>query len=121
METGQGRSTRRSVLGAYVKRLLQDTDLARPLNVVWDPGNGAACPVVERLVRAIPGRHVVLNGEVDGEFPGHHPDPTLPETLEQLRREVHRSEEHTSELQSLMRISYAVFCLKNNTTKKQKR
>src|SRR3546814_19017347 len=90
METGQGRSTRRSVLGAYVKRLLQDTDLARPLNVVWDPGNGAACPVVERLVRAIPGRHIVLNGEVDGEFPGHHPDPTLPETLEQLRREVHR-------------------------------
>src|SRR3546814_6309856 len=27
--------------------------------------------------------------------------------------QVHRSEEHTSELQSLMRISYAVFCLKN--------
>src|SRR3546814_7829936 len=27
----------------------------------------------------------------------------------------HRSEEHTSELQSLMRISYAVFCLKNTT------
>src|SRR3546814_7993289 len=27
---------------------------------------------------------------------------------------VHRSEEHTSELQSLMRISYAVFCLKKN-------
>src|SRR3546814_4397198 len=30
-----------------------------------------------------------------------------------------RSEEHTSELQSLMRISYAVFCLKKQTTKKQ--
>src|SRR3546814_1908027 len=29
----------------------------------------------------------------------------------------HRSEEHTSELQSLMRISYAVFCLKKNTNK----
>src|SRR3546814_2284855 len=29
---------------------------------------------------------------------------------------VRRSEEHTSELQSLMRISYAVFCLKTNTT-----
>src|SRR3546814_4920976 len=29
----------------------------------------------------------------------------------------HRSEEHTSELQSLMRISYAVFCLKKKTTK----
>src|SRR3546814_9202585 len=30
---------------------------------------------------------------------------------------LYRSEEHTSELQSLMRISYAVFCLKKNTTK----
>src|SRR3546814_2863673 len=32
-----------------------------------------------------------------------------------------RSEEHTSELQSLMRISYAVFCLKKKTTNKQQR
>src|SRR3546814_3352200 len=30
-----------------------------------------------------------------------------------------RSEEHTSELQSLMRISYAVFCLKNKKTKQE--
>src|SRR3546814_8120145 len=34
-------------------------------------------------------------------------------------REVARSEEHTSELQSLMRISYAVFCLKKKTTNAQ--
>src|SRR3546814_8521876 len=43
----------------------------------------------------------------------------------QLRRHGHqveaRSEEHTSELQSLMRISYAVFCLKKKTKTKQKR
>src|SRR3546814_8576661 len=32
-------------------------------------------------------------------------------------KDRHRSEEHTSELQSLMRISYAVFCLKKKTTK----
>src|SRR3546814_3287318 len=32
-----------------------------------------------------------------------------------VRRESGRSEEHTSELQSLMRISYAVFCLKKQT------
>src|SRR3546814_4155171 len=35
-----------------------------------------------------------------------------------LRLGRHRSEEHTSELQSLMRISYAVFCLKKKKTKK---
>src|SRR3546814_6530868 len=42
-----------------------------------------------------------------------HRDPTL---MPQRRRVwSSRSEEHTSELQSLMRISYAVFCLKKNT------
>src|SRR3546814_2388577 len=37
------------------------------------------------------------------------------------RQEQERSEEHTSELQSLMRISYAVFCLKKKTTHKKRR
>src|SRR3546814_10349150 len=35
--------------------------------------------------------------------------------------ELSRSEEHTSELQSLMRISYAVFCLTQNTKQEQRR
>src|SRR3546814_8627742 len=35
-------------------------------------------------------------------------------------RQAERSEEHTSELQSLMRISYAVFCLKKKTRQKMK-
>src|SRR3546814_5904560 len=45
-------------------------------------------------------------------------DPALAVSLERdrLRNVVLRSEEHTSELQSLMRISYAVFCLKYKTT-----
>src|SRR3546814_4740821 len=38
---------------------------------------------------------------------------------ERLGPLYHRSEEHTSELQSLMRISYAVFCLKKKKQKKQ--
>src|SRR3546814_8026752 len=50
-------------------------------------------------------------------------DPRLDGQLRRLRRPGleqdadHRSEEHTSELQSLMRISYAVFCLKKKTNK----
>ena len=85
---GKGRSIRRSVIGAYVRRLMRDAELARSLSVVWDPGNGAACNVVERIARYLPGRHIILNGETDGNFPAHHPDPTLPETLEQLRATV---------------------------------
>src|SRR3546814_3130748 len=41
--------------------------------------------------------------------------PITPRILSRELKELeHRSEEHTSELQSLMRISYAVFCLKKN-------
>src|SRR3546814_3537737 len=42
------------------------------------------------------------------------------EQRSRLMRLLFRSEEHTSELQSLMRISYAVFCLKKKTTKQSK-
>src|SRR3546814_10545424 len=40
-------------------------------------------------------------------------------TIQKVGMSVVRSEEHTSELQSLMRTSYAVFCLKNNNIKKK--
>jgi phosphomannomutase len=41
--------------------------------------------VIEALTKRIGGRQVVINAEVDGTFPNHHPDPTDPETLHQLR------------------------------------
>src|SRR3546814_10195993 len=47
-------------------------------------------------------------------------DPITPPTEDApAPRAAARSEEHTSELQSLMRISYAVFCLKKNTRNRQ--
>src|SRR3546814_10151361 len=49
-----------------------------------------------------------------GAFTNNSVYNAFPERFEQFSQEV-RSEEHTSELQSLMRISYAVFCLKQTT------
>ncbi|HEY6433815.1 MAG TPA: phosphomannomutase/phosphoglucomutase [Acetobacteraceae bacterium] len=74
---------------AYVSRLLTDWDGGdRNLTAVWDNGNGAAGEVLGKLVAALPGKHIVLNGEIDGRFPAHHPDPTVPKNLEQLQAEV---------------------------------
>src|SRR3546814_10018637 len=53
-------------------------------------------------------------------FAGDHRFPES-EPQRKTTPEPRRSEEHTSELQSLMRISYAVFCLKQNTKTPQKR
>jgi phosphomannomutase len=73
----------------YVARLLSDWDGGdRKLTVVWDNGNGAAGEVLARVVAALPGDHIVLNGKIDGRFPAHHPDPTVPANLRQLQAEV---------------------------------
>ena len=76
---------------AYIARLLQDYDGVRKLTVVWDPGNGSAGEITERLVKRLPGTHSVINGTIDGTFPAHHPDPTVPKNLEQLVAEVKRT------------------------------
>src|SRR3546814_3828247 len=64
-------------------------------------------------------RHEIVGGGTR-RLGRRHADLQPPESvgLEGNQRRAHalRSEEHTSELQSLMRISYAVFCLKKKTT-----
>ena len=85
---GRGRITDRPVLDDYVARLAKDASMARPLKVAWDAGNGAAGEAMVRLVACLPGEHILLNERIDGTFPAHHPDPTVPENLEQLREAV---------------------------------
>ena len=83
---GGGRIGDVDVFDAYVERLAAACRGRGRLKAVWDPGNGAAGDVVRALVRRLPGRHDVINGDVDGTFPAHHPDPTVAENLAQLRR-----------------------------------
>jgi phosphomannomutase len=85
-----GRVETRALAARYVARLLEDYDGERPLTVAWDPGNGATGAVVEALTRALPGRHILINAAIDGTFPAHHPDPTIPENLAQLIEVVRR-------------------------------
>jgi phosphomannomutase len=80
----KGSVVQKDVSDAYLARLLQDWDGERNLKVVWDNGNGAAGDMLMRLVEKLPGKHIVLNGKIDGTFPAHHPDPTVPKNLEQL-------------------------------------
>jgi phosphomannomutase len=69
----------------YIDRLVQDWDGGeRALKVVWDNGNGAAGAILTRLVQRLPGEHIVLFPDIDGAFPNHHPDPTVPKNLEAL-------------------------------------
>src|SRR3546814_8109282 len=85
-------------------------------DVIGDRALGSEPMRVAALGRAILGG--LQAGGVVGivkHIPGH--GRALLDTHEALPTVTARSEEHTSELQSLMRISYAVFCLKKKTPK----
>jgi phosphomannomutase len=86
----RGSVERRAIQDEYVARLARDYIGDRPLIVAWDPGNGATGEVVKELTSRLPGRHILLNETIDGTFPAHHPDPTIPENLVQLQGVVAR-------------------------------
>lgn len=72
----------------YIERLLKDMIIDPDLKIVWDPGNGAASSVLADLLDRLPNENFLINKEINGHFPNHHPDPTVPENLIQLQEEV---------------------------------
>lgn len=72
---------------AFVKERSR-IDPSKPVRVVVDGGNGAAGPLGLRTLRALGVDVDPLFCEMDGRFPNHHPDPTVLENLQHLRRRV---------------------------------
>ncbi len=83
--TGAGGIVEVQAADAYIARMLNDYTGKKGLRVAWDPGNGSAGNVLIKLLHKMPGDHTVINEKVDGNFPAHHPDPTVEKNLEQLR------------------------------------
>jgi phosphomannomutase len=89
-DDGTGTVERRSIMEEYIDRLLLgldgiEMDVLNGLRIGWDAGNGAAGPALEALAARLPGEHHLLFTDVDGNFPNHHPDPTVEANLEDLR------------------------------------
>ena len=85
-----GKTAAIDVAEAYTDRLvaeLEGADLSR-LTAVWDCGNGAAGEIAARLTGRLSGIHRLLYAEIDGDFPNHHPDPTVAANLADLQAAV---------------------------------
>jgi phosphomannomutase len=87
-EVYKGSSKNVYIIDKYIEKIIQPIkSISENLvnkTIVWDCGNGASGPSVKMITKKIPGNHIVLYSEVDGNFPNHHPDPTDESTLKIL-------------------------------------
>lgn len=68
----------------YLQRITGDIKLTRPIKLVVDCGNGVAGAFAPELYRRLGCEVTELFCEVDGTFPNHHPDPSVPENLQDV-------------------------------------
>ena len=81
---GAGSLQTRDIGETYISRIAGDVKLARPMKIVVDAGNGVAGAFAPDLYRRLGCEVRELFCEVDGNFPNHHPDPSVLENLEDL-------------------------------------
>jgi len=84
----EGTRSSYDIIPEYESYVLKDVRLRRKLKVVLDAGNGTAGFVAVPIFRKLGCDVTELYCEPDGKFPNHHPDPTLPEAMEDLIKKV---------------------------------
>jgi phosphomannomutase/phosphoglucomutase len=86
--SGRGSVTSQEVIPAYQKYFLNNIRLKKRVQLVVDSGNGTAGLVAPKILRDLGCQVLDLYSLVDGRFPNHHPDPTIPENMKDLIAKV---------------------------------
>jgi phosphomannomutase/phosphoglucomutase len=88
---GGGKVRHEQVIDRYIDDIIKRVGkLSRPVKAVYDCGNGVGALVAPALFERLGVKGRGLFCESDGTFPNHHPDPTVPENLEDLIKAVRR-------------------------------
>ena len=89
-ESGEGSVQVTDATTPYVDEIASQFKFPRRVKVVFDAGNGTAGPVLHRMLDKLNVDATELYFEMDGNFPNHHPDPTVLENLAPLRKAVEK-------------------------------
>jgi phosphomannomutase/phosphoglucomutase len=84
----KGKVTRKNIERDYINFVSGKMQFRKPLKIVIDAGNGSAGKVSTELLRRLGCEVIGIYCEPDGDFPNHHPDPLLKETLKDLLARV---------------------------------
>ena len=82
--SGKGDLSTYEIIPPYQDTIKKNIRLGKKMRVVIDAGNGTAGPVAGPLLRDLGCEVEELYCEIDGRFPNHFPDPTIPENLRDL-------------------------------------
>lgn len=90
LESGEGSVQGIDAITPYVDEITSQFKFSRAVKVVFDAGNGTAGPVLKRMIEKLNVEATELYFEMDGNFPNHHPDPTVLENLVPLQKAVEK-------------------------------
>jgi len=89
LELFEGQIINQNITQNYIDRVLLNNTLKRKIKIAWDSGNGAMGKVIREITDKLSNSdNIIINEEVDGNFPNHHPDPTVPKNMIQLIESV---------------------------------
>ncbi|MDP2878552.1 MAG: phosphomannomutase/phosphoglucomutase [Sulfuricella sp.] len=81
---GSGNYSTHDIADEYLNRITSDVKVARKMKIIVDCGNGVPGAFAPKLYRDMGCEVEEMFCEVDGNFPNHHPDPSVPENLRDL-------------------------------------
>jgi len=84
LDEGEGNVQEMDIVDDYVDYIASDIQLENEMKVVVDSGNGIGGSVGPQVLEEIGCEVIPLHCEIDGSFPNHHPDPSVPENLQDL-------------------------------------
>ena len=88
IDSGDGNYEQQDMIPSYIETITSDIQLARPLNIAVDCGNGVAGVLAFELFSKLGCTVTELYCDVDGTFPNHHPDPSKPENLDDIKKAI---------------------------------
>jgi phosphomannomutase/phosphoglucomutase len=87
---GKGQLFKKDILADYCQMIESKIALTHPLKIAMDCGNATACLVAPQIFKSIGCKVAKLFCDVDGSFPNHHPDPTVPKNIAALIAKVRK-------------------------------
>ncbi len=87
-EKGQGVLSQREIIPGYIEHITSSVSFERSLKIIIDCSNGVSGVIAPELFSAMNGQYIFINETVDGNFPSHKPDTSVPEEYQQLQAAV---------------------------------